>query len=233
MANGKRKFDWQEPVAFHPKPSKSLTIAKASLDLSWTTPSHCQVEEKCKLQKQPDWMTPLVTRCAKDDKAYSGSKMPEIRLTIGELLLACKPESTCIDKDAWHKGNGPAELASLLKQPCPFGRSSSNRCSVCENDHEYHDVFTFRSIWNQMDTETRSHYLCALHQREVDSSAVSRAQWIFLGKRVCIERLLQILGTSKRAYYRQVGRNYQLVSFKKMFDVSQNLANPFPMTGEG
>ena len=50
---------------------------------------------------------------------------------------------------------------------------------------------------------------------------------------VCIERLLQILGTSKRAYYRQVGRNYQLVSFKKMFDVSQNLANPFPMTGEG
>ena len=165
MANGKRKFDWQEPVAFHPKPSKSLTIAKASLDLSWMTPSHCQVEEKCKLQKQPDWMTPLVTRCAKDDKAYSGSKMPEIRLTIGELLLACKPESTCIDKDAWHKGNGPAELASLLKQPCPFGRSSSNRCSVCENDHEYHDVFTFRSIWNQMDTETRSHYLCALHQR--------------------------------------------------------------------
>ena len=160
MANGKRKFDWQEPVAFHPKPSKSLTIAKASLDLSWTTPSHCQVEEKCKLQKQPDWMTPLVTRCAKDDKAYSGSKMPEIRLTIGELLLACKPESTCIDKDSWHTGNGPEELAALLKQPCPFGRSSSNQCSVCVKMVMSTMMFSLFAQFGTRWTLTQDHITC-------------------------------------------------------------------------
>lgn len=75
------------------------------------------------------------------------------------------------------------------------------QCSVCEGGLDYHDVTTFRSIWNQMDTDTRSHCLFALHQREVDPGKQSAMD---LGKRVCIEGFLQLLGTSKRANYRQV-----------------------------
>lgn len=203
MASSKRKYDWQEPLPFTGSNASSCSRPVkqvAASTQSWMTPSHCKAESSL----QPGWMNPLVCNFAKESSGFSDAPMPEIRLTIGELLLACKPECIRQDQDPWFKGNGPAELRSMLLKPCPFARSSTSKCSVCEGGLEPHDVITFRSMWNQMDRDTRSHYLHALHQREVDPTNVNRVRWVFLGKRVCIERLLQLLGTSKRAYYRQV-----------------------------
>lgn len=208
-AHEKNTLDWLNPDVATSSSSLSSTSVPDWLHTPVAVKRACPSGVSNPKLKQAHWLNPQVDSKfdstprsdAVPDQKSSG---PEIDLTIGTALLVLgETEHVVKQKDL------PKEIIqkvhSSLKNPCRHGKGKTG-CTACQPPWNASDAVAFVALWHSMTKDHKAILLNTLYE-QAGSHASSRVCVKFLGQRICISHLCEILQTAPRTFYKHAGGN--------------------------
>ena len=231
---------WLNPPVAETKPLAWLKPAAGGnvAYSSWLNPE-VAVKRDCpgtetstpKRKKDAAWLTPNVGTCRHDDSCTSQNvqhpAIPEIDITVGAALMVVGGDVEAVQKDDTHSKERVQKVQQMCKSPCRNGKGKNGSCTSCEDGLNSVDALAFLKLWNAMKGQQKTHLLNTLFDTAGGFQA-SRVRVKFLGNRICVARLCQILQTSPRTFYKhRSGRPDRRASNGKPITDAQISVNMF------
>ena len=178
-----------------------------------TAPQRTTSAESCVPcgRQTPSWANPALGSCTSACRSRSprrcqdSSSTHEVNLTMGCVILAAGLDfRTSYDEIA----ACPERIDRVLQEPCVNPRTRAP-CAICQGELPAEEVKQFCSYFRRLSPDQRSVMLstCSnngddLSGRPSEDDKRRPINWSLLGHRVCIRRLLALLGMHAETFYK-------------------------------
>ena len=208
-ADEKNTLDWLSPGVATSSSSLSSPSVPDWLNTPVAVKRACPSGVSNPKLKQAHWLNPQVD--SKFDFTPRSDAVPEpkpsgpeIDLTIGSALLVLGEAEHVLKQE-----DLPKEIIQKvhhsLKNPCRHGKGKKG-CTACQPPWNASDAVAFVALWRSMKRDHKTIVLNTLYE-QAGSHASSRVCVKFLGRRICISHLCEILQTAPRTFYKHAGGN--------------------------
>ncbi len=134
-------------------------------------------------------------------------KRREVDLTMGMVVLATATQLNSYAK----QGMNPDRIKEVLAKPCVNPRTQKP-CTTCEPGLRHTEVVQFCKYFHRLESDEKTTLLTTATCFADDGSDeiegvetfTSRTDWSLLGHRICVRRLLNVLGTHPQTFYKHV-----------------------------
>ena len=172
---------WQQPVCSAATCSAQGTAGqRSSPHNNWCNPELFSRSQGRKHQARPHDNTPMVS----------------VALDMPTFLMASR--GIAVDGEKMDKAK--VSIKKLISKPCP-----NKKCRCCEQHHDVDELALVQHLYKSMSSEDQSTMLSTCWttgQPLLGNQA--RVKWQLLGRRVCVQRLAKLLGTTPRTFYKRV-----------------------------